>query len=136
MQVEMQQDLGVAVRTEADAATFELGPQLAVIQDLAVLRHAHGAVRAKHRLVAVLDIDDREPARRDAGGAVDMRTAAVRASVDEARVHRIQDGEIWSALAHIVVAAGDPAHRVWGLTAACATSLARSPGARRSARSW
>src|SRR5436305_7843306 len=37
VEVEMQQDLGVAMRPETHAAAFQLSPQLEVIQDFAVV---------------------------------------------------------------------------------------------------
>src|SRR2546425_9269325 len=50
-QIELQQNLGVPRRSEADAAPLHLFPQLDVVVDLPVPRQDDLAVRARHRHV-------------------------------------------------------------------------------------
>src|SRR5581483_11799291 len=107
--VEVDENLRVAVRPEAMAGRLELGAQLLVVVDLAVLDDVDGAVLVRDRLVARLEVDDREPPRGQADGAVDDRALAVRATVDERRVHRREPCGV-DGLGRRRDAA-DPAHR-------------------------
>src|SRR5438552_14050604 len=60
--VQVEQHLGVAARAESMAGPLELAPQLAVVVDLAVLDDVNRPVLVPDRLVAGLEVDDREPA--------------------------------------------------------------------------
>ena len=53
-QVQVKQHLGVALRPQARPLGLQPGPQLTVIEDLAVLDHAHLTVGGQHRLIAAL----------------------------------------------------------------------------------
>ena len=64
--VAVREHLGVAMRAEPVTGAFELVLELAVVVDLAVLDDDDGAVLVRDRLVAAGQVDDREPARRDA----------------------------------------------------------------------
>src|SRR5581483_6290106 len=92
--VEMQDHLGVAVRSEAVTRALQLGPELAVVVYLAVLDDPGGAVLVRDRLVARLEVDDREPPRREPDRPVDVRAVAVGAAVDERPAHRGETGGI------------------------------------------
>ena len=86
--VRVNQDLGVAVRAERVARTLQLGHELLVVVDLAVLHDDDGAVLVRDRLVAAGEIDDREPPCREPDGAVDERAAGIRAAMHERSTHR------------------------------------------------
>src|SRR5207247_2599339 len=68
--VEVYEHLGVAVRAKTVTGALELGAQLPVVVDLAVLDDVDAAVLVRDRLVARLEVDDREPPRRQTGRAV------------------------------------------------------------------
>ena len=67
--VEVRQDLGVAAARERVPSRSKLAPELGVVVELAVLDRDDRAVLVQDRLVATLDVDDREPthAERDPG---------------------------------------------------------------------
>ena len=68
--VEVHEHLRVALRAEPMARALQLGAQLPVVVELAVLDDVHGAVLVRERLVAGLEVDDREPPRRQPDRAV------------------------------------------------------------------
>src|SRR5918994_1045475 len=59
----MREHLGVAARVEVVAGRLELSAELRVVVDLAVLRGPHPSALIAERLMAVLDVDDAQPAR-------------------------------------------------------------------------
>ena len=82
--VEMEQHFGVAVRAEVMPGALELAAQLAVVVDLAVLDDVQGAVLVRDRLVARLEVDDREAPRGEGDVAVAELSEAVRARGERA----------------------------------------------------
>jgi hypothetical protein len=85
----MDEHLGVGVRgAERVPRALELGPQLRVVVDLAVLDHDHAPVLARDRLVAALEVDDRQPPGGEPGLAVDHLAAAVGPAMHERGAHR------------------------------------------------
>ena len=72
--VEGEQDLGVAAGAERVA---KRGPQLPVVQDLAVEGDVQPAVDRRHRLRRAARVDDRQPAVGQADGAFGPRAGAV-----------------------------------------------------------
>ena len=90
----MREHLGVAVRAKPVAGALELAAQLLVVVDLAVLDDGDRAVLVRERLVARLEVDDREPARGEADVAVDERAVGVGAAVDERRAHLVQTARV------------------------------------------
>ena len=66
--VEVKEDLGVAVCPEAMSGALELVAKLAVVVDLSVLDDVEGSVLVCDRLVACLEVDDREAPRSQADG--------------------------------------------------------------------
>ena len=89
--VEVDEHLGVGVRrAEHVARALELGAQLGVVVDLAVLDDDDAPVLARDRLVAALEVDDRQPPRGEPGLAVDDLAAAVGPAVHERRAHRAE----------------------------------------------
>ena len=86
--VEVDEHLGVRVRrAEHVAGRLQLGAQLGVVVDLAVLDDDDAPVLARDRLVAALEVDDRQPPRGEPGLAVDHLAAAVGPAVPERRAH-------------------------------------------------
>src|SRR6267142_919929 len=83
----MEVHLGVAPRAEDVAVALELAPELGKVVDLAVLDDDARAVLADDRLVAALEVDDREPPRRERDGAVDVFATAVGAPMHERAAH-------------------------------------------------
>ena len=87
----MDEHLRVAARREAVSARGEVVAQLAVVVDLAVLHEVDAAVLVSHRLVAVLEVDDREPPGADPGLPVDHQPGAVGAAVGQRPGHPVED---------------------------------------------
>ena len=85
--VQVDEHLGVAAGAEAMTGRLELSPQLPVVVDLPVLDDVDGAVLVRDRLVAALEVDDREPAGREADTALDERPVGVGAAVDKRGAH-------------------------------------------------
>ena len=82
-----EQHLGVAVGMERPAGGGEFGLQLGVVVDRAVEDEGEAPVGARHRLVPVGRVDDREPAHADGGIAGGVEAAVVRPAVDLALHH-------------------------------------------------
>ena len=88
-QIELQQDLGVARRSEPDAAPLHLFPQLDVIVDLTVPRQDDLAVRAQHRHVpGRRQVEDRQSPARQADARCDVLSRVVGTAVR----HRFRHG--------------------------------------------
>src|SRR5207245_1188172 len=75
--IAMDEDLGVGLGGEPVAGREELLAELAVVVDLSVLDDPHRRVLVGHRLVAALDVDDRQP-RHAESYAVWMDSSASR----------------------------------------------------------
>ena len=86
--VRVRDHLGVAVRAEAVAGARELVRELRVVVDLAVLHDDDASVLVRDRLVAGVEVDDREAPRGEPDRAVDERAVRVGAAVNERRAHR------------------------------------------------
>ena len=82
------------MRAEPVTGAFELVLELAVVVDLAVLDDDDGAVLVRDRLVAAGQVDDREPARRDADALLRVHALGVGAAMDERLRHRTQPVDI------------------------------------------
>ena len=83
----MDEHLCVPVRPEPMPGALELVPELAVVVDLAVLDHVNGALFVRDRLVARLEVDDREPPRRERDAGVVELPETVGAAVDQRPAH-------------------------------------------------
>ena len=87
-----EQDLRVGAGAEAVASSLELGPQFAVVVDLAVVDEPVAAVRAREGLhPRVGQVEDGEPAERERAAVLGEGARAVGASVVEARRHRLDE---------------------------------------------
>ena len=85
--VEMEHHFGVAVRPEVMSGALQLVAQLAVVVDLTVLDDVEGAVLVGDRLVARLEVDDRETPRGEGDVAVAELPEAVRAAMNQCPAH-------------------------------------------------
>ena len=92
--VEVHEHLRVAAGGEAVAAALQLGSQLSVVVDLPVLDDLDAAILVADRLVAAVEVDDREPPRREADRAVHEHALAVGATVDHRLVHGREGGSV------------------------------------------
>jgi hypothetical protein len=90
--IQVRQHLGVAARAKAVPGGLELAAQLAEVEYLAVLDHQHVPGLVAQRLVAVLEVDDRQPARGHADGPGDREAPAVGPAMDHRRRHRLERG--------------------------------------------
>ena len=88
--VRVHEHLGVAVGPETMARAFELAAQVLVVVDLTVLHDVARTVLVRDRLVAGLEIDDRETPGGEADTGVDVLTDAVGTAVGEGGAHRAQ----------------------------------------------
>ena len=70
------------------AGALELVPQLAVVVELAVLDDGDPAVLVRDRLIAGLEVDDREPPSGKPHRAFGEGPVGVGPAVDERRAHR------------------------------------------------
>src|SRR5215211_139519 len=81
--VEVNQHLGVTAGSEVVAAPLELHAQLGVVVDLPVLDDLEATVLVSDRLMAALDVDDRESSRRQPDRSGKQLTLVVRAAVHQ-----------------------------------------------------
>ncbi len=88
--VEVHQHLGVRLRTEAVPPQLELCAHLAVVVDLAVEDRRDRAVLVELRLVAGLQVDDRQARVAEPGLAVDGRGDRVGPPVAKSGEQRVQ----------------------------------------------
>ena len=86
--VRVRDHLGVAVRAEAVAGAHKLVGELRVVVDLAVLHDDDASVLVRNRLVAGVEVDDREAPRGEPDRAVDERPVRVGAAMNERCAHR------------------------------------------------
>ena len=108
--VEVDEHLRVGVRRpEAVAGGLELGPQRGMVVDLAVLHDDDAAVLVGDRLVAALEVDDRQPPRGQAGAAQQRLPCAVGPAVAQRVAHGAQQRGVDGAPVGADDAA-DPAH--------------------------
>jgi hypothetical protein len=87
---------------------LELASQLAVVVDLAVLDDMKRSVLVRDRLVAGLEVNDRQATGCKRGAVLDERPVAVGASVDERGAHGGQPRRVDRAVGGDDPA--DPAH--------------------------
>ena len=120
--VQAEHDLGVAARPEGVAVALQDAAKLPVVVDLAVEDDPALAVRARHRLVPALEVNDAEPphAERPAGKGVDP--LVVRAPVRQRSAHRREHLRLDDAVPVEVRHPDYPAH--------CAATPSRRPLAR------
>ena len=92
--VGVEHHLGVAGRVKRVAACFQLCAQFAKVVDLAVVDHLQPAGFHGHRLVAVLEVDDAEPAKPERCDAILEMAVIIRAAMSQRDGHRRQQGAV------------------------------------------
>ena len=123
--VGVDDDLGVAVRAEGVAGGLELGAQLAVVVDLAVVDEPDGLVLVGDGLVAALAVDDAQAAVAEADGRRLEGAGVVGAAVHDGGGHAPEKLPVGRA-----GEAEDAAHErklSWGLGPLTARRLFRPP---------
>ena len=123
--VGVDDDLGVAVRAEGVAGGLELGAQLAVVVDLAVVDEPDGLVLVGHGLVPALAVDDAQAAVTEADGRRLEGAGVIGAAVHDGGGHAPEKLPVGRA-----GEAEDAAHErmlSWGLGPLTARRLCRPP---------
>src|SRR6476661_7436132 len=77
----------VGIGVERVAASVEVFPQFLVIVDLAVENDPFFSVGAVHRLMPAGQVDDRQPAHREACSAVKIKSVVIRSAMTYRSVH-------------------------------------------------
>jgi hypothetical protein len=110
--VEMREHFGVAAAGELVTARPEVLAQRVVVVDLAVLGAPDAAALVRERLVAALDVDDRQPAGAERAAGVDDEPGVVGAAIFDQLRHPPQDGfrQRRGAAPVDTEGSGDPAH--------------------------
>src|SRR5258708_5141764 len=90
----MNKDLGIRGGGESVPAPLQLAAHLAVVVDLAVLDHGDAAVLVGDRLIAVLEVDDRESPHRQGDPTLVKYAIAVWPAMRQPRVHRLHGLDI------------------------------------------
>src|SRR5215208_281529 len=106
--VQVNDHLGVGVRSEPMPSGFELLLQLAVVVDLAVQDHRHVSSLVEQRLIAVVDVDDRETADSEANARARIRSGGIGPAVDQRVAHSPDHG--WIEGTRRANLPGDSAH--------------------------
>ena len=88
--VKVRQYLGVGLGNELVTTFFEVGADLAVVIQLAVHHHDDRLVLAKDRLVAGVQIDDREPPHPQGGSVVQPQPLGIWPAMHDGLAHRMQ----------------------------------------------
>jgi hypothetical protein len=112
LRIAAQNHLGVAARAEDVTVGFEPGPHLGGVEDLAVVDDRVRAVLGGHRLRAAGDVDDREPAVREADrrrSRLGVKAGSVGAAMGDARGHALEQRRV-DRPSVTSQDAGDPAH--------------------------
>src|SRR6187402_2428381 len=86
----MNDHLGVAVRLEAVSLRLQCGAQGTVVIDLSIEDHADAAVLVEDRLLPAMEVDDGQAPHRQAHGAVEVMSGAVRTATLDAVIHAKQ----------------------------------------------
>ena len=120
-----EQHLGVAGRAERPPAAREFVPQRPEVVDLAVEHDGHAPVRARHRLRAAGDVDDREPAVPEVRASRREESVGVGPAVRERTGHR---GQHLGCVRRVADVTRDAAHRKSGSGAAALGAGRRAAG--------
>ena len=105
-----QDDLGVGRGLQVDPVARELGPQLVVIEDLAVVDDERPAVRRLHRLPAVGDVEDGQAGGREPRALPEREPEPVGSAVADRPRHPAQGDLLHRPRAIRAHDAGDAAH--------------------------
>ena len=103
-------DLGVARGLQVDPVTCELGAQLRVVEDLAVVDDERPTRVRLHRLPAVLDVEDGQTCGDEAGALTERQSEPVGPAVADRPRHPAQGDLLHRPRAIRAHDAGDAAH--------------------------
>src|SRR6185312_6944533 len=106
----MDDHLGVAPCAEAVAGTLEFRNQLLEIVDFAVENDCDRMVLVEHRLLAMGDVDNGEPAVTKADAAIDVESRSVRPAMGKGIGHPHQQRAVDRAGGAEIENAGNAAH--------------------------
>src|SRR6516164_11027897 len=109
--VEVDDGFRVAPAAIAVPAGFQVWPQLLVIINLAVVNQPDCSIFVRERLLAGLEVDDAQPAHRQAHILGKMETSFIRAPVYDLPVHGLERGAPDLMLGIEIYRATDSAHR-------------------------
>ena len=109
--VEVDQDLGIAPGPEPVSPGFEVPAQLPVVIDLAIEDDLDRAVLVADRLVASLEINDREAAMDQADAGLRPESLRIRAAMGDGVPQALQQPDIDRTTDIGVDNASDSAHR-------------------------
>jgi hypothetical protein len=90
----VEHHLGVARGVKGVSRRFQLRAQLAKVVDLAVVDDLQLAVVHRHRLAAVREVDDAEPAESERRDGILEMPVIVRTSMPERLGHRLEQGPV------------------------------------------
>src|SRR5262245_37212524 len=127
----MRDNLGIGVRAEAVAVPLQFGTQLGILEDLTVEDHEDAPVLVGHRLAAIRQPDDAQPARCQAQARPLQKAVLVGAAVQQRRCHPAQGGRREWPLSRQVDPPRDAAHALalpQPRAAGTAASARRPPG--------
>ncbi len=112
-QVLVQVDDRLDVRPGAEAVprASQLVAQLDVVVDLAIADDDHRSVLARDRLIACLEVDDRQAADAEPDSGRDVRALSVRSAVDERGRHSRDHGLFDRPVRIVRRDPADPAHQ-------------------------
>ena len=82
--------LRVAAGAEGVSACQQLALDLHEVEDLAVEGHDDSVVLVVERLLAALEVDDRQAPMTETDAGLEVKSVAVRASMAERRIHRLE----------------------------------------------
>ena len=105
LRVRVQYDLGVAGGVEGVPVRLQLRAQLSKVVDLTVVDHLKPAAVHRHRLVAVLEVDDAQPPESERCGGILEVAFVVRTTMAERLGHGVEQRPVGRT-----PEARDPAH--------------------------
>ena len=118
----MHDDLGVAARMEAVTERLQLGYELLVVVDLAVVDDDDRAVLVVEGLLTGREIDDREPAVTERDTRLEVQAVAIGPAVGDRVVHAQRQAAVRLTFESGVDNACNPAHLFAPQTAVRPTS--------------
>ena len=111
LRIRMQDGFRVAASAKLPSARNQLGGQLDVIEDLAVERDPHVAVRRGERLLAAGEVDDREASVTEGGALVEVDAGRVGPAMAHGLDHALEHGARRERASLESDEAGDATHR-------------------------
>ena len=107
----MDDDLRVAAGVKGMSQCLQLGNKGLIVVDLAVEDHDDGSILVVERLLARLEIDDREPPVAECHSGSEMLAAPVRSPVALGVVHPPEEHAVGLAVSAQIAESRDTAHQ-------------------------